>query len=120
MVIGAGARAFTSVPSGRRISTLRKAPSFLGRSGSKNEASAMNTAEVELAIELFLKPRICGLVPAKSTISRSASTVRVTAIRPSIGSKQSLSTVSSARHTPFASRAMQGRQRRAAWARTPA
>ena len=70
MVIGAGARAFTSVPSGRRISTLRKAPSFLGRSGSKNEASAMNTAEVELAIELFLKPRICGEVPAKSTIRR--------------------------------------------------
>ena len=49
MVIGAGVRAFTSVPSGKRILTLRNAPSFFGRSGSKNEASAMNTADVLVA-----------------------------------------------------------------------
>src|SRR5216684_1273851 len=88
MVIGAGERAFTKVPSGSRISTLRKAPSFLGRSGSKNAASAMNTAEVVLAIELFLKPRICGEVPAKSTIKRRSFTVRVTAILPAVGMRQ--------------------------------
>ena len=32
----------------------------------------MNTAEVELAIELFLKPLICGEVPSKSTIRRES------------------------------------------------
>ena len=79
----------------------------------------MNTAEVELAIELFLKPRICGEVPAKSTIRPSSFTVRVTAILPSIGSKQSLSTGSSARHTPLARRSMQVRKRRSAWSSTP-
>ena len=120
MVMGAGARAFTSVPSGRRISTLRKVPSLRGRSGSKNEASAMNTADVELAIELFLKPRICGDGAGEvDDRARRPSTVSVTAILPSIGSKQSLSTGSSARQTPWARRSMQARKRRSAWSSTP-
>ena len=96
-VIGAGGRALTSVPSGAMISTARNVPSLRGRSASKNEAIAAYTAEYVFASEEFLKPRICGAVPVKSTVNRSPAMVSATRMRMSAGSKQSLSKCSSAR-----------------------
>src|SRR5690606_3668453 len=67
IVIGAGGRGLRMLPSGATISTERNVPSLRGMSAPKKEESAVYTPDQVLATELFLKPRICGCDPEKST-----------------------------------------------------
>src|SRR5262245_1829074 len=90
MVTGAGGLGFTTLPSGATILIGRSAPSLCGIVLSKNVATATNTDEKVLAIELFLKPAIWSELPVKSKVSVSLTLVTVTLIGTSTSLKQSV------------------------------
>ena len=85
----AGATGFSIEPSGTRIASGRRQPSFSGMSESTSVRNTYSTAAVQTANGALKLPACCGEVPSKSITALRA--CRSTATRTSIALPSSIS-----------------------------